>query len=160
MEEKEGAEGARSAPQVPSPQGLCSQPPSCSVLCPGILWELLILWLCFRHHPSPLSILLATGVLSPQTQCHSPPPTPTRSPHFCPTKPWAQSSLSLAPHPTLQLPWHQKPNFGRSPGPPHDQKLGLNVSQVAEGSSQAFLMPPAHPSSPQSHSCDRISPQA
>lgn len=65
MEEKEGAVGAHSAPQVPSPRGLCSQPPSCSVSCPGILWEPLVLQLCFGDHPSPLYTLLATGVLSP-----------------------------------------------------------------------------------------------
>lgn len=60
-----------------------------------------------------------------------------------------QSLFSLALHPTLRPPWHQKPNFSRSPGPPQAQKLGLDGGPEAEGSPQGPLLhaygPPPQP---------------
>ena len=86
------------------------------------------------HLPPPLSILLPTSVLSPRPQSSlltSSHPTST----LLSDRPWdavLTSSCSL-PNSTGQ-PWHQKPNFSQSPGPPYAQKTVWDVGgQGAEG---------------------------
>lgn len=152
MEEREVANGTHSASQVPNPEWERAVFSTSFLLC-RMSWNSVgasspVAVLQGPPQP-PLSIVLTTGVLSPQTQSHSHPPPTHWTATLLSHEALATGLILSRSPPDTTAPLASEIRF-QSPGPPCAQKLGLNVSQVAEGPSQAFLMPPAHPSMPQS----------
>lgn len=152
--EKGGAAGTHSASRVPNltRRGLSGAVFSAPFFLSGVSQNSLDSpWFCqmLPGPPQPpLSILLSTVVLSPQTQFSAPIALDFHS--STPPTPWdaALTLCSAPPGPRAHL--ASEASFSQRPRPPRAQKLGVDVGQLVEGSSRAFLTPTAHPPTPRS----------